>query len=49
MLGAAIPASDEVERMGIERDVVAGFAPKSRAALAYEALWWDVRRRLGQR
>jgi chromosome partitioning protein len=47
MLGAAIPAADEVERMGIERDVVAGFAPQSRAALAYEALWWDVRRRLG--
>jgi chromosome partitioning protein len=47
MLGAAIPAADEVERMGIERDVVAGFAPGSRAALAYEALWWDVRRRLG--
>jgi chromosome partitioning protein len=46
MLGAAIPAADEVERMGIERDVVAGFAPQSRAALAYKALWWDVRRRL---
>jgi chromosome partitioning protein len=49
MLGAAIPAADEVERMGVERDVVAGFAPQSRAALAYEALWWDVRRRLAQR
>ena len=47
MLGAAIPAADEVERMGVERDVVAAFAPQSRAALAYEALWWDVRRRLG--
>jgi len=49
MLGAAIPAADEVEQMGVERDVVAAFAPQSRAALAYEALWWDVRRRLGQR
>jgi chromosome partitioning protein len=47
MLGAAIPASDEVERMGVERAVVSAFAPQSRAALAYEALWWDVRRRLG--
>ncbi len=46
MLGAAIPAADEVERMGVERDVVAAFAPGSRAALAYEALWWDIRRRL---
>ena len=49
MLGAAIPASDDVERMGVERDVVAEFAPQSGAALAYEALWWDVRRRLTQR
>jgi cellulose biosynthesis protein BcsQ len=46
MLGAAIPSSDEVERMGVERRVVAAFAPSSRAALSYQALWWDVRRRL---
>ncbi|HUO73290.1 MAG TPA: ParA family protein [Solirubrobacteraceae bacterium] len=49
MLGAAIPSADEVERMGVMRDVVASFAPGSRAALAYQALWWDVRRRLRQR
>jgi cellulose biosynthesis protein BcsQ len=48
MLGAGIPAADEVERMGVERDVVASFAPGSRAALAYEALWWDVSRRLDE-
>jgi len=48
MLGAAIPNADEVERMGVERDVVAAFAPKSGAALAYEALWLDVRRRLAR-
>ena len=48
MLGAAIPAADEIERMGLERDVVASFAPGSRGAIAYEALWLDVRRRLGQ-
>ena len=47
MLGAAIPQADEVERMGVERDVVAAFAPASRAAMAYEALWFDVRRRVG--
>jgi cellulose biosynthesis protein BcsQ len=46
MLGAAIPSADEVEQMGEERNVVAEFAPGSRAALAYDALWWDVRRRL---
>ena len=39
MLGAAIPSSDEVERMGVERDAIAAFAPGGRAALAYEALW----------
>jgi cellulose biosynthesis protein BcsQ len=46
MLGAAIPASDEVERMGEERDPVAAFAPASAAAMAYDALWCDIRRRL---
>jgi hypothetical protein len=45
MLGAAIPSSDDVERMGEERDPVGAFAPAGRAAMAYEALWWDVRRR----
>jgi hypothetical protein len=46
MLGAAIPSADEVERMGEERNAVGVFAAGSRAALAYEALWWDVRRRV---
>jgi chromosome partitioning protein len=46
ILGAAIPASEDVERMGVERDVVAAFAPGSPATTAYRALWWDVRRRL---
>jgi chromosome partitioning protein len=46
LLGAAIPAADEVERMGESRTAVAEIAPGGRAALAYEALWWDVRRRL---
>jgi chromosome partitioning protein len=49
MLGAAVPSADEVERMGEERTVVAAFAPGSIAAVAYEALWWDVRRRLRAR
>jgi chromosome partitioning protein len=46
MLGAAIPSADEVERMGEERSVVELIAPGSRASIAYQALWWDVRRRL---
>jgi cellulose biosynthesis protein BcsQ len=46
MLGAAVPSADEIERMGAARDVVAGFASGSRGAVAYEALWLDVRRRL---
>ena len=49
MLGAAIPSADEVERMGEERSVVAAFAPGSRGAISYEALWWDVRRRVRPR
>jgi cellulose biosynthesis protein BcsQ len=46
LLNAAIPLSADVERMGSRRDVVAAFAPRGRAALAYEALWADVRARL---
>jgi chromosome partitioning protein len=46
VLEAAIPASVEVERMGVERDAIATFAPSGRAAPAYEALWQELRRRL---
>jgi cellulose biosynthesis protein BcsQ len=46
MLGAAIPADDDVEQMGEERNPVSLFAPGSRAAISYQALWWDVQRRL---
>jgi cellulose biosynthesis protein BcsQ len=48
MLGAAIPAADEIERMGEARQVVDLLAPRSRAAISYAALWWDLRRRLSQ-
>jgi chromosome partitioning protein len=47
LLEAAIPLSADVERMGAVRDVVVAYAPRGRAALAYEALWSDVRARLG--
>jgi cellulose biosynthesis protein BcsQ len=46
VLDTAIPTAAEIERMGVERDVVASFAPNGRAAVAYEGLWADVRRRL---
>ncbi len=46
MLGAVIPDAEEIELMGEERDPVGAFAPASGPALAYEALWWDIRRRL---
>jgi hypothetical protein len=49
VLHATIPASAEIERMGVKRDAVAAFAPRGRAAAAYEQLWSDVRARLGQR
>jgi cellulose biosynthesis protein BcsQ len=46
VLDASIPASVEVERMGVQRDAVAVFAPRGRAAPAYDALWQEVRARL---
>jgi cellulose biosynthesis protein BcsQ len=46
VLSTAIPTSSVIERMGFERDVVASFARRSRAAVAYEELWNEVRRRL---
>ena len=47
MLGAAIPSSEDIERMGLERRPVEEFAPAGGAALAYRTLWLDIRRRLG--
>jgi cellulose biosynthesis protein BcsQ len=46
LLTAAIPASAEVERMGSTRQSLVAFAPRGRAALAYAALWDEVRGRL---
>jgi cellulose biosynthesis protein BcsQ len=47
VLETAIPASAEVERMGVNRDAIPVFAPRGRAATAYEALWAEVRQRVG--
>jgi chromosome partitioning protein len=46
ILGAAIPSADEIERMGEARSVIELMAPGSSASIAYQALWWDMSRRL---
>jgi chromosome partitioning protein len=46
MLRTAIPAASDVERMGQHRAPLALFAGRGRAALAYEALWAEIRERL---
>jgi chromosome partitioning protein len=46
MLETAIPAAADVERMGARRRPIADFAPASRAAQAYAALWEEIRARL---
>jgi chromosome partitioning protein len=47
LLSAAIPASAEVERMGLQGESLSAFAPRGHAALAYAALWDEVRARAG--
>jgi chromosome partitioning protein len=46
VLTAPIPAASDIERMAVERRVVAEFAPHGRAARAYEELWAQLRLRL---
>jgi chromosome partitioning protein len=46
VLETFVPAAADVERMGLHRTVIPEFAPRSRAARAYEALWAEVRDRL---
>lgn len=45
-LSTEIPYASEVERMGIARAAVHAYAPRSRAATAYEFLWQEIRGRL---
>ncbi|MEJ2345438.1 MAG: AAA family ATPase [Gammaproteobacteria bacterium] len=47
LLRTWIPYASEVERMGLERAALGAFARRSRAALAYTALWEEIRSRLG--
>lgn len=46
LLGAAVPNSPDVELMGEQRNPVAVYAPRSRAAISYQALWWEIKQRL---
>jgi cellulose biosynthesis protein BcsQ len=48
VLDTAIPAAADIERMGAVRTVLLEFAPRGRAAAAYEALWADIRARVNQ-
>ena len=41
-LPTAIPNASVVEQMGTQRSPIAGFAPKSPAALAFRHLWNDI-------
>ena len=42
MLKSQIPNASDIERMGLERAVVAAYAGRGRGVLAYEALWEEV-------
>jgi len=42
VLVTAIPSVADIERMGLHRAPVADFAPRSRAAAAYAALWDEI-------
>lgn len=46
VLAARVPMSSDVERMGTERQPVGAFAPRSRGARAYRALWQEISGRL---
>jgi cellulose biosynthesis protein BcsQ len=47
MIESFIPYASEVERMGVERAVLASFAGNSRAAQAYRQLWAEIQVRIG--
>ena len=46
ILETVIPAAADIERMGARRTVLPEFAPRGRAAVAYEALWAEVTARV---
>lgn len=46
LLSTQVPSATDVERMGVHRGPVATFAPSSRAAKAFAALWTEITARL---
>lgn len=46
LLRSEIPYASDVEKMGIHRAALGSFAGRSRGALAYEALWDEIRQRI---
>jgi chromosome partitioning protein len=46
VLATRVPSASEVERMGVRRAPLPAFAPKSRSAIAYRALWDEIKERL---
>jgi cellulose biosynthesis protein BcsQ len=49
LLQTDIPYDSNVERMGIQRAPLAEFAPNTRSARCYEALWEDVKQYISRR
>ncbi len=46
VLATQIPATSDIERMGVHRQPLPAFAPKSRSGKAYVELWDEVIGRL---
>jgi chromosome partitioning protein len=46
ILQSPIPYLSQIEQMGIKREPVPAFAPGSRAALSYQALWAEIQQKL---
>jgi cellulose biosynthesis protein BcsQ len=46
LLQTSIPYDSNVERMGTKRTPLAEYAPNSRSARCYEALWEDIKQQL---
>ena len=46
ILAAQIPASSDIERMGVHRAPLPAYAPRGRSTTAYRALWDEVTGRL---
>jgi cellulose biosynthesis protein BcsQ len=49
MLQTVVPFAADVERMGVAREPLEGFAPRGRAAEAFRNLWAEIAERLGRR